>query len=142
MQQSLKMCKAGKQDTNSTEREYDVRFSNVVALSCWSDPNCDVECNPGFWLSHNDINCTEFGDKLGYSYAGWVGSAICSPKLCGVPSEQFKDRVATVTSNKIHYPESAQFQCSKGYTFNGNFTLSTEENQTQVRRKMCKFKSG
>mmetsp|Transcript_8338 Transcript_8338/g.20592 ORF Transcript_8338/g.20592 Transcript_8338/m.20592 type:complete len:3882 (-) Transcript_8338:103-11748(-) len=106
-------------------------ISNAAKMCSWGDTAahsyCAIECIPGFEVGKNEIRCKEFGDRLVFSWASWVGTATCIPKNCGAPSEEPHSRHPTAD---VIFPNAVQFQCQLGFSLDqaalGNRTFSQE----------------
>jgi len=80
---------------------------------------CSVECDFGYELFENNYKCAERGNPLSYSWAQLVGSATCTPVVCGVPMKKLNSKS---TLQSLHYLQKADYTCDVGYTLNQEVT--------------------
>eukprot|EP00428_Durinskia_dybowskii_P057310 CAMPEP_0170323550 /NCGR_PEP_ID=MMETSP0116_2-20130129/62586_1 /TAXON_ID=400756 /ORGANISM="Durinskia baltica, Strain CSIRO CS-38" /LENGTH=688 /DNA_ID=CAMNT_0010576475 /DNA_START=414 /DNA_END=2476 /DNA_ORIENTATION=+ len=77
---------------------------------------CEVECEEGYHVATNQIECKELGNRLVYSWAQLVGQAACVAVSCGVPPTIDH---ATSPLSEVKFPDSATYQCDIGFSLNG-----------------------
>ena len=80
-----------------------------------------VECEFGYELAKNELECVEYGNRLTYSWAQWDGSALCQPVKCGMPPSVDQARVAMAD---MLFPNCVEYKCKLGFSVdqqaNGN----------------------
>lgn len=76
---------------------------------------CHIECQPGYELTHNDLQCIEKGNRLVYSWAQFTGKAECTPKICGPPPPGPHTRHP---QQIVVFPNKVDYICQLGYSLN------------------------
>jgi len=78
--------------------------------------HCEMECESGYRIHNNNIECMELGNRLVYSWGQLVGSAACLPVSCGVPEKMDHSRSSNA---EVHYMQQATYTCDRGFSLDG-----------------------
>jgi hypothetical protein len=122
-------------------RDAKIPCSNAVqeALTTFNQL-CVVECELGYEIFENHLKCEERGDPLTYSWAQMVGSATCTPVVCGVPPMVLHTKYPHTS---FHFPQKAIYTCDVGYTLNATaqgekaFSVECQADRSFTDRKDC-----
>merc|ERR1719329_454079 len=102
---------------------------------------CEIECDNGYEMHENSLKCEERGNPLVYSWAQLVGSAECTPVVCGVPVDTLH---AKHPYTSVVFPQEAHYTCDLGYTLDQtahgrkSFITECQANATFTPKQECK----
>jgi len=102
---------------------------------------CEIECDLGYELLENTYKCEERGNPLVYSWAQLVGTAECTPVVCGVPADTIH---AKHPYTSVVFPNEAHYTCDLGYTLDQkghgpkSFFTNCQANATFTPTQDCK----